>query len=417
MLSLPVLRLRIVNQNKIINDPVHGFIEIPRGIILDLIDTDVFQRLRRIQQLALSSLVYPGAVHSRFNHCIGAMHLTGQALDVLRSKGATISPEEYEATLIAILLHDIGHGPFSHALESVILQGLHHERMSKALMQHLNQRFHGKLTLAIQIFEGTYPRKFLHQLVSSQLDMDRLDYLKRDSYFTGVVEGLVSASRIIKTLNVVDDRIVVESKGIYSVEKFIVARRLMYWQVYLHRAVLAGEYMIVNILKRAKELMYGNHKLWKTEALEFLFGQNTLLEPTITPEIIQRYIELDDNDIMVAIKQWRHSGDKVLEILCDNLLQRKLLKARLQDTPFPEAKIQELRADYRRRLGLNDQEIKYFVFSGDISNMAYVAGPQEPIEIVHKDGTIENISTASDMHNIMALSSPVKKYFICYPTW
>ncbi len=417
MLSLPVLRLRIVNQNKIINDPVHGFIEIPRGIILDLIDTDVFQRLRRIQQLALSSLVYPGAVHSRFNHCIGAMHLTGQALDVLRSKGATISPEEYEATLIAILLHDIGHGPFSHALESVILQGLHHERMSKALMQHLNQRFHGKLTLAIQIFEGTYPRKFLHQLVSSQLDMDRLDYLKRDSYFTGVVEGLVSASRIIKTLNVVDDRIVVESKGIYSVEKFIVARRLMYWQVYLHRAVLAGEYMIVNILKRAKELMYGNHKLWKTEALEFLFGQNTLLEPTITPEIIQRYIELDDNDIMVAIKQWRHSGDKVLEILCDNLLQRKLLKARLQDTPFPEAKIQELRADYRRRLGLNDQEIKYFVFSGDISNMAYVAGPQEPIEIVHKDGTIENISTASDMHNIMALSNPVKKYFICYPTW
>ncbi len=417
MLSLPVLRLRIVNQNKIINDPVHGFIEIPKGIILDLIDTDVFQRLRRIQQLALSSLVYPGAVHSRFNHCIGAMHLTGQALDVLRSKGATISPEEYEATLIAILLHDIGHGPFSHALESVILQGLHHERMSKALMQHLNQRFHGKLTLAIQIFEGTYPRKFLHQLVSSQLDMDRLDYLKRDSYFTGVVEGLVSASRIIKTLNVVDDRIVVESKGIYSVEKFIVARRLMYWQVYLHRAVLAGEYMIVNILKRAKELMYGNHKLWKTEALEFLFGQNTLLEPTITPEIIQRYIELDDNDIMVAIKQWRHSGDKVLEILCDNLLQRKLLKARLQDTPFPEAKIQELRADYRRRLGLNDQEIKYFVFSGDISNMAYVAGPQEPIEIVHKDGTIENISTASDMHNIMALSSPVKKYFICYPTW
>lgn len=406
-----------MNQNKIINDPVHGFIEIPRGIILELIDTDVFQRLRRIKQLALSSLVYPGAVHSRFNHCIGAMHLTGQALDVLRSKGTEISATEYEATLIAILLHDIGHGPFSHALESVILQGLHHERMSKAIMQHLNHQFGGRLALAIQIFEGTYPRKFLHQLVSSQLDMDRLDYLKRDSYFTGVVEGLVSASRIIKTLNVVDDRLVVESKGIYSVEKFIVARRLMYWQVYLHRAVLAAEYMIVNILKRAKELMYGNHKLWKTEALEFLFGQNNLLEPTITPAVIDRYIELDDNDIMVAVKQWRRSGDRVLEMLCNNLLQRKLLKARLQDQPYADTYIQELRADARRRLGLSEQEVKFLVFTGDISNMAYAPGPQEPIEIVYKDGKVENISSASDMSNIMALSNPVKKYFICYPTW
>ncbi|MFN8397293.1 MAG: HD domain-containing protein [Bacteroidia bacterium] len=407
-----------VNQNKIINDPVHGFIEIPRGIILDLIDTDVFQRLRRIKQLALSSLVYPGAVHTRFNHCIGAMHLTGQALDVLRSKGVPISNEEYEATLIAILLHDIGHGPFSHALESVILQGLHHERMSKAIMQHLNERFGGRLTLAIKIFEGTYPRKFLHQLVSSQLDMDRLDYLKRDSYFTGVVEGLVSASRIIKTLNVVDDRLVVEMKGIYSVEKFIVARRLMYWQVYLHRAVLAAEYMIVNILKRAKELMYTqNHKLWKTEALEFLFGQNTLLEPKITPEIIARYIELDDNDIMVAVKQWRHSGDKVLQVLCDNLLMRKLLKAKFQDSPVSDEVLQATRADFKRRMGLDDQEVKYFVFAGEVSNMAYSAGLQEPIEIVHKGGAIENISTASDMHNIMALSNQVKKYFICHPSW
>jgi uncharacterized protein len=289
--------------------------------------------------------------------------------------------------------------------------------MSKAIMLYLNQRFHGKLSLAIQVFEGTYPRKFLHQLVSSQLDMDRLDYLKRDSYFTGVVEGLVSASRIIKTLNVVDDRIVVESKGIYSVEKFIVARRLMYWQVYLHRAVLSAEYMIVNILKRAKQLMYGNHKLWKTPALEFLFGQNTLLEPTITPEVIERYIELDDNDIMVAVKQWRHSGDKVLELLCYNLLQRRLLKARLQDTPFPESKLTEMRTEYRRRLGLNEQEIKYFVFAGEISNMAYASGTQEPIEIVYKDGRVEDISTASDLHNIMTLSNQVKKHFICYPTW
>ncbi len=407
-----------MHQNKIINDPVHGFIEIPKGIILDLIDTDVFQRLRRIKQLALSSLVYPGAVHTRFNHCIGAMHLTGQALDVLRSKGAEISDEEYQATLIAILLHDIGHGPFSHALESVILQGLHHERMSKAMMENLNESFDGKLSLAIEIFEGSYPRRFLHQLVSSQLDMDRMDYLKRDSYFTGVVEGLVSASRIIKTLNVVDDRIVVESKGIYSVEKFIVARRLMYWQVYLHRAVLAAERMIINILKRAKELMYqpGN-KLWKTEALEFLFSQNAMMRPEITTEVIQRYIELDDSDIMVAVKHWRHSGDKVLEILCSNLLKRKLLKARLQDEPFEESHISRLKADYRRRLGLSEAEINYLVFSGEITNMAYSPGPSEPIEIVFKDGSIQNIAAASDMHNIEALSNPVKKHFLCYPTW
>jgi hypothetical protein len=406
-----------LTQNKIINDPVHGFIEIPRGLILDLIDTEVFQRLRRIKQLALSSLVYPGAVHSRFNHCIGAMHLTREALDALKTKSVKISPEEYEATLIAILLHDIGHGPFSHALESVILQGLHHERMSKAIMQHLNQQFDGKLSLAIDIFEGKYPRHFLHQLVSSQLDMDRLDYLKRDSYFTGVVEGLVSASRIIKTLNVVDERIVVEVKGIYSVEKFIVARRLMYWQVYLHRAVLAAEYMIVHILKRAKELMYQGKKLWKNEALEFLFSQNSLMEPVITPEIIQRYTELDDNDILVAIKEWRKSDDKVLQLLCNNLLQRKLLKARLDKEPFTEEAVLEKQKACARKYGLSLEESRYIAFSGEISNSAYLTAQSEAIEILYKDGSIKNLTDASDMHNIEALSNPVKKYFICFPTW
>jgi HD superfamily phosphohydrolase len=406
-----------LSQNKIINDPVHGFIEIPRGLILDLIDTEVFQRLRRIKQLALSSLVYPGAVHSRFNHCIGAMHLTREALDALKSKGVTISPEEHEATLIATLLHDIGHGPFSHALESVILQGLHHERMSKAIMQHLNTQFGGKLSLAIDIFEGKYPRHFLHQLVSSQLDMDRLDYLKRDSYFTGVVEGLVSASRIIKTLNVVDDRIVVEVKGIYSVEKFIVARRLMYWQVYLHRAVLAAEYMIVHILKRAKELMYQGKKLWKNEALEFLFGQNSLVEPEITPQIIRRYTELDDNDILVAVKEWRKSEDKVLQLLCSNLLQRKLLKARLDVNPYPDEAVLEKLEACARKFGLSKEEARHLAFSGEISNSAYLPAQSEAIEILYKDGRIKSLTEASDMHNIEALSSPVKKYFICYPAW
>ncbi len=403
--------------NKIINDPVHGFIEIPKGLILDLIDTDAFQRLRRIRQLALGSLVYPGAVHSRFNHCIGAMHLTRQALDVLKSKGVEISPEEEEGTLLAILLHDIGHGPFSHALESVILDGLHHERMSKAIMDYLNREFNGRLDLAIEIFEGTYPRAFLHQLVSSQLDMDRMDYLKRDSYFTGVVEGLVSASRIIKTMTVVDDRIVVEIKGIYSVEKFIVARRFMYWQVYLHRAVLAAENMIVNILKRAKELLARGEKLWSNDALEFLFAQSGHADQEITPEIIQRYIELDDNDIMVAVKQWRKSGDKILELFCNNLLRRNLIKARLADEPYPESMVEEKRAFFKDKYDLTDEEVAYLVFTGEVENSAYLAHSGQKIEILRKDGTVIPMHEASDMNNIAALSTPVKRYFICFPTW
>ncbi len=406
-----------VKLNKIINDPVHGFIEIPRGIILELIDTDAFQRLRRIRQLALSSLVYPGAVHSRFNHCIGAFHLTQQALDTLKSKGVDISPEECEGTLIAILLHDIGHGPFSHALESVILDGLHHERMSKAIMDDLNRQFGGRLDLAIQIFEGTYHRKFLHQLVSSQLDMDRMDYLKRDSYFTGVVEGLVSASRIIKTMNVQDDRIVVEVKGIYSVEKFIVARRFMYWQVYLHRAVLAAENMIVNILRRAKELLGQGKQLWINDALEFLFSQDGHADNEITPEIIRRYIELDDNDMMVAVKQWRKSGDKVLELLCEKLLRRDLIKARLQDKPYEDSLVREKKEIYKAKYGLNEEEVSYLVFTGEVENSAYLAHGGNEIEILHKDGTIASLPNASDMHNISALSQPVKKQYICFPEW
>jgi uncharacterized protein len=405
-----------VQQNKIINDPVHGFIEIPKGILLDLIDTDAFQRLRRIKQLALSSLVYPGAVHSRFNHCIGAMHLTGQALDVLRSKDIAISAAEYEGTLIAILLHDIGHGPFSHALESVILKGLHHERMSKAIMLELNAQFEGRLDLAIEIFEGRYPRKFLHQLVSSQLDMDRMDYLKRDSYFTGVVEGVVSASRIIKTLNVFEDRLVVEGKGILSVEKFIVARRLMYWQVYLHKAVVAAEYMIVRILERAKSLIQAGVDLWKTETLEFLFSLDMADSQTISSEVLSRYLELDDNDIMVAIKQWNRSKDPVLAFLCGNLLRRKLLKAKIQDHPFSDEEVATKRAQCAEQLGMDEAQITHIVFTGEISNSAYLPNVGEDIEILFKDGTIRNLTEASDMPMIAALSNPVKKHFLCFPT-
>lgn len=400
--------------SKIINDPVHGFIEIPKGLLLDIIDTVEFQRLRRIRQLALSSLVYPGAIHSRFNHCIGAMHLCREALNTLRIKGVEISEEEYEATLAAILLHDIGHGPFSHALESVILQGLHHERMSRAIMDYLNARFKGRLDLAIRIFEGQYPRKFLHQLVSSQLDMDRMDYLVRDSYFTGVVEGLVSADRIIKTLNVHQDRLVVESKGIYSVEKFIVARRLMYWQVYLHRAVLSAEYMIVHILRRAKALMYKGTAIWMNEALRFLFSQNNLLVPDIDDQTIQRYVEVDDEDILYALKQWSRSEDKVLSLMSQNLLRRKLLKSRFDDKPLPESEEKKLRAQLLSR-GFSPEEAAFFVFRGDVSNFAYMKMTEERINILGKDGTVSDLAEASDMGNIAALSTPVKKHFICYP--
>jgi uncharacterized protein len=403
--------------SKIINDPVHGFIEVPRGLLLDLIDTEVFQRLRRIRQLALSVLVYPGAVHSRFNHCIGAMYLTAEALDVLRGKEIEITDEEYEGTLAAILLHDIGHGPFSHALESVLLQGLHHEHMSIAIMRHLNEEFNGRLNTAISIFEGNHPKKFLHQLVSSQLDMDRLDYLIRDSYFTGVVEGLVAADRIIKTLNVSDGRLVVESKGIYSVEKFIVARRLMYWQVYLHKAVLAAEYMIVNVLRRARELMYQQKNIWKNPALEFLFSQNAFLPVDITDETIRKYTTLDDEDIMYAVKQWRHSEDKVLSTLCENLLMRRLLKARLQDKPFDEDEVKRAQSVVAAKLGISFQEASYFAFTGEVSNQAYLKGNHEPIRILFRDGETKDLTDASDLANIEALARPVTKHFFCFPEW
>ncbi len=409
------LILRDLPVNKIINDPVHGFIEIPRGLILDLIDTPLFQRLRRIRQLALSSNVYPGAVHSRFNHCIGALHLTREAMDVLRAKEIEITDGEYESASAAILLHDIGHGPFSHALENVILQGLHHERMSLAMINKLNGEFGGRLSVALQIFEGSYHKPFLHQLVSGQLDMDRMDYLVRDSYFTGVVEGLVATDRIIKTLNVKENRLVVESKGIYSVEKFLVARRLMYWQVYLHRAVIASEYMMVNILKRAKDLMYQQKRIWSNDLLDFFFRLNQITTVGIDNETILRYSRLDDEDILYAIKQWSEESDFVLRTLCLNLLRRKLLKVELDENPIDEALVESKRVEIMSRYGIGRTECQYLVFCGTVSNLAYLKGPLEPITILHKDGSLEDITTASDMENIDTLSRHVSKHFFCFP--
>lgn len=394
---------------KIFNDPVHGFIEVPKGILLDLIDSEIFQRLRRIRQLALTSLIYPGAVHSRFNHALGAMYLMQQALETLSSKGIDISPEEKEAAQIAILLHDLGHGPFSHALENIIIPGLHHETMSRSLMEKLNAEYGGRLTLAIQIFEDEYPKRFLHQLVSGQLDMDRMDYLMRDSFFTGVAEGIVGTDRIIKTLNVHDNALVVEHKGIYSVEKFIIARRLMYWQVYLHKAVIAAEYMLVHVLKRARYLFLSGQQIWMNETLTWFFTHNFPDNKQIPEEAVEHFIRLDDEDILYALKQWQYVQDKTLAKLCQGLLHRKLLKAKLQNQPFSEAEVEQL----RNESGLVDAE--YFIFTGSVSNLAYLGNQKEPIIIQYKDGTVSDLAQASDMHNIEALSSPVKKYFLCWP--
>ncbi|WNJ17998.1 HD domain-containing protein [Pontibacter sp. G13] len=400
--------------NKIINDPVHGFIEVQKGAILPLIDTPPFQRLRRIKQMGLGSLVYPGAVHSRFNHALGAMHLMRQALDTLRRKEVEISDEEYFSALTAILMHDLGHGPYSHALERVIIPGLHHERMSLALMEMLNRQFGGELDMAIDIFTGDYPRKFLHQLVSSQLDMDRMDYLIRDSFFTGVAEGIVGIDRIIKILNVHKDELVCEYKGIYSLEKFIIARRLMYWQVYLHKAAMTAEYLLVNCLKRVRELVEQGEPVFLDENLGYFFHQSISTED-LTQEVLDRFNLLDDNDIDFHLKKWQFSEDRVLSDLCKRILSRNLLKLNMRSNPIDEGELAELRKAWMKHSGCTEEEVKYYVFGGKVSNQAYIEGNHEPILVWHKSGEVLDLAEASDMDNIHALASPVTKYYICFP--
>ncbi|MCZ2355911.1 MAG: HD domain-containing protein [Bacteroidia bacterium] len=401
---------------KIFNDPVHGFIEVGEPILLSLIDHPYLQRLRRIRQLAFTSWVYPGAVHTRFNHVLGAMHLTRTALETLRNKGIKLTDSEFEATLIAILLHDLGHPPFSHALERVLLPHFHHEELSKALIQNLNNHyFNQELTLALQIFSKQYSRPFLHQLVSSQLDMDRMDYLMRDSFFTGVSEGIVGTERIIKTLTVVNEQLVVEEKGIYSVEKFIIARRLMYWQVYLHKAVLASEKMLVNMVRRAKEIFLQNKPIWTNESLSFFFllPQNQRIE--LTDEVLAHYTALDDEDILYAIKQWQHHPDRILSELANRLLNRRLLKLRFQNHPITPTEIAGLQAKFAQKNNLAPNLADFFVFAGEASNLAYLNSDEEPILILTKSGSLTNIATASDISNIEALAKKVVKYYICMP--
>jgi len=410
----------ITNKRKIINDPVYGFISIPGEFIFDLIEHRWFQRLRNIKQLGLTSFVYPGANHSRFQHCLGALHLMDTAVRTLRTKGVTISAEEEEAVLCAILLHDSGHGPFSHALESSIITGISHENLSLLLMKKLNDEFSGKLSLAIEIFTGTYSRKFLHELIAGQMDMDRLDYLRRDSFFTGVIEGSVGSDRIIRMLNVVDDSLVIDEKGIYSLEKFLIARRLMYWQVYMHKTVLSSESLLVKILKRAKELAGEGQDMYSTPALRFFLynkiGNDDLLKEGIfTPGLIaSNFTRLDDSDILVSAKYWADHSDKVLSDLSARLMKRNLLAIELQNDPFSKEKVSDLKAMVKKRLKISPEMTDYYVFTSSISNLAYTPDAPE-VKILLKSGKTADISSVSDMFDHRFLSERITKYFLCYP--
>jgi uncharacterized protein len=402
------------NKRKIINDPVYGFITIRHPFILDLIDHPWFQRLRRIAQLGLSHLVYPGAIHNRFQHAIGAMHLMQLAVDELRLKKHAITDEEEVSLLAAVLLHDIGHGPFSHALEYALIQGVHHEDISDVLMRDLNEAFDGKLTMAIEIFSDKYHKHFLHQLVSSQLDMDRLDYLARDSFFSGVVEGQVGAERLIKMLNVVNDQLVLEEKGIYSIEKFIVARRFMYWQVYLHKTVLSAEYMLVHVLRRAVYLAEQGVDLFATPALRtFLYGAYTKEKFFADKAALAQYAALDDFDIATSLKVWQSHEDKVLRALSTSIVNRQLYKIELQSAPISEDYLADTRKRLQLQWDLKMDEIDYFVFTGKVDNRAYNQH-KEAINILRKDGSIAEVAALSDQLNLTALSKTVEKYFIAY---
>lgn len=400
------------NKRKIINDPVYGFITIRHPQVLTLIDHPWFQRLRRIAQLGLSHLVYPGALHNRFQHAIGAMHLMQSAIDELRLKEIHITADEELGLLTAVLLHDIGHGPFSHALEFTLVPGLHHEHISSLMMHRLNEESGGQLDLAIRIFSDTYPKKFLHQLVSSQLDMDRLDYLARDSFFSGVVEGQVGSERILKMLDVVDDQLVVEEKGIYSIEKFIVARRFMYWQVYLHHAVLSAEFMLVNVLRRARLLAREGHELFATPALKFFLVNDITDESFRTDHrALSHYSALDDFDITASLKVWQSHDDKVLSTLASMILNRRLFKIELQSVPFAPERVEAERSRLCERLSLTPSEAGYFVIHDKVDNRAYNQ-LSDNIRIKRKDGRVEDAALVSDHLNIAVLNRKVEKYFL-----
>lgn len=404
--------MRSRNKLKIINDPIYGFIHIPSTLVFDIIEHPYFQRLRRINQMALSYLVFPGAKHTRFEHVLGCVFLMQKTVEMLRFKGVQISDKEAEGLYIAILLHDIGHGPFSHAMEHSIVEGISHEEISLLFMQELNKVFNGKLETAIAIFQGTYPRKFMHQLISGQLDMDRADYLKRDSFYTGVAEGNINSERLISMLNVRNDELVVEEKGLYSVEKFLIARRLMYWQVYLHKTSVAAEQILIRLLKRAKELEQQGQKLTMSTALAF-FVKNKISKENFSQEMLEMFARLDDTDIISAMKEWQFHPDIVLSKLSKMLLNRDLPKIKVRLNDFEEQKIKRLQKLSLAK-GIDEKDMKYFVFTGVMTNRAY--NPEkEIIKILTKNGRVVELSKTSEAINLEPLSQVTERYYICYP--
>ncbi|WGK64417.1 HD domain-containing protein [Croceiramulus getboli] len=403
----------VSNKLTIINDPIYGFISIPNGLVFDLINHPYFQRLRRISQMGLSYLVYPGAHHTRFHHAIGCIHVMQKALEVLERKGVPLSEAEKEAVQVAILLHDIGHGPFSHAMEHSIVEHVSHEWISWRFMEALNTHFNGSLTLAISIFKGEYPRKFLHQLVSGQLDMDRTDYLKRDSFYTGMAEGNINTDRILAMLNVHEDELVIEEKGIYTVEKFLVARRLMYWQVYLHKTSLVAEQLIIRVLQRAKELTLQGQTLPASSALQF-FLQNQINKDNFDGAVLATFAQLDDYDLISALKEWCSHKDFLLSELARRIIDRKLLKVKIRKKAFAKAKLEQRIAQTATAFGISAEEARYFVFAGEISNQGY-SYTARGINILKENGKIVDVVKASDQLSLKSLSKVIIKNYICYP--
>lgn len=398
---------------KVFNDPIYGFIGIPSTLIFNLIAEPCFQRLRRISQMGLSYLVYPGAQHTRFPHALGSMHIMRQSIQILRFKGVEVTPEEEEGLLCAILLHDIGHGPYSHAMEHSIVEGVSHEYISLMFMEQLNRKYKGRLSIAIAIFKGQYPKKYLNQLVSSQLDMDRMDYLKRDSFYTGVAEGNINSERLLTMLNVCNGELVVEEKGIYSVEKFLMARRFMYWQVYLHKTGLVAEQLLIRILKRAKELLLMGKELPCSPALRF-FMENKISKADFNQGILDQFAKLDDVDIMWAIKAWQDQDDFVLSRLCAMIINRRLLHIKLRNRPVNDLKLKKHFLKFKNKHGLTDRETAYFIFSGEIENQTYNADYQH-IGILRANGKVTDVAKASDQRYLKALSKTVVKYYMCFP--
>ncbi len=404
-------------KRKIVNDPVYGFITIPDELSFAIIEHPWFQRLRRISQLGLTSMVYPGALHTRFHHALGSMHLMTQAIETLRSKGIEISEQEAKGVTLAILMHDIGHGPFSHALENCIVNNLSHEEISLLFFERLNKQFDGKLETAIAIFKNEYPVRYLHQLVSGQLDMDRMDYLMRDSFYTGVSEGVINTERILKMITIADEDLAVESKGIYSIEKFIVARRLMYWQVYYHKTVLSAEYMLVKILRRAKFLADQGEKLPATPAFSYFLLNHITLDHFLQDEKnLEIFAQLDDVDILSSIKQWMEHPDPVLSGISKALINRKLFRVRIQEFPFEPAYVEKIKSRIASHMGISMKDTDYLVTTGTISNNAY--DPlKDRINIVDNDGLVRDLTDISDQLNIGMYSSIIMKHFICFPKW